>query len=52
MNDDENGKIIKLNSVVDALNYFYAKGWDFLTAYAVSGGKPAVYYYTLKRAGK
>jgi hypothetical protein len=50
--EDENGKIIKLNSLIHALNYFYAKGWDFVTAYTVTVGNSNVYHYTLRRAGK
>lgn len=50
--EDENGKIIKLNSLIHALNYFYAKGWDFVTAYTVTVGNSNVYHYTLRRAAK
>lgn len=50
--EDENGKIIKLNSLMHALNYFYAKGWDFVTAYTVTVGNSNVYHYTLRRAAK
>jgi hypothetical protein len=50
--EDENGKIIKLNSLIHALNYFYAKGWDFVTAYTVTVGNSNVYHYTLRRAVK
>ena len=50
--EDQNGKVIKFNSLIDALNYFYGKGWDFLTAFTVSVGNSNVYHYTLKRVGK
>lgn len=32
---DENGKSLKIKSVVDALNYMVQKGWEFVQAYSV-----------------
>jgi hypothetical protein len=48
---DEQGKVIKFNSVIDALNYMAQQGWEFVNAYPLSegsgGGK--VLNYVLKR---
>jgi len=51
---DENGKSIKFNSMVDALNYMGALGWEFVQAYVVtttySGGQyNNVLHWLLKR---
>jgi hypothetical protein len=35
LKDDETGKPIIFNSMVDALNYLSEKGWEFETAYAI-----------------
>lgn len=40
---DENGKEIKFNSMIDAMNYMSALGWMFMQAYVVpDGNKDAV----------
>ena len=50
---DESGKEIKLNSMVDAMNYMSTFGWSFVQAYVIteSGGmtKQNVYHYILSR---
>ena len=50
---DENGKSVKFNSMVDALNYMGTLGWEFVQAYVVSitslGGQQSVYHWLLKR---
>lgn len=32
---DENGKPVKFNSLIDALNYMGKKGWEFVQSYPV-----------------
>jgi hypothetical protein len=51
---DEQGKSIKFNSMVDALNYMGTLGWEFVQAYVVTssaglGGQQNVYHWLLKR---
>ncbi|MBP1639494.1 MAG: hypothetical protein H6Q17_1077 [Bacteroidetes bacterium] len=51
---DENGKSIKFNSMVDALNYMGSFGWEFVQAYVItttySGGQyNNVLHWLLKR---
>ena len=50
---DENGKSVKFNSMVDALNYMGTLGWEFVQAYVVTipsmGGQQNVYHWLLKR---
>lgn len=45
---DENGRIIKFNSVMDALNYMDSLGWEFINAYDATIGNQNVYHYLLK----
>ena len=46
---DENGKNIEFNSMVDALNYFSAQGWEFVQAYVVIEDKCSVCHWLLKK---
>jgi hypothetical protein bacD2_22994 len=46
---DEEGKKIKFNSMIDALNYMGKFGWDFEQAYAVSMGNTNVYHFLLSK---
>ncbi len=46
---DENGKSVKFNSMVDALNYMGTLGWEFVQAYVVTVGQQNVYHWLLKR---
>jgi len=46
---DETGKRIEFNSVIDALNYMAADGWEFVNAYAITVGQQNVYHYVMKR---
>lgn len=47
---DENGKAIKFNSMVDAMNWMGNDGWEFVQAYAISaGGGQNVYHWLLKK---
>lgn len=46
---DEEGKRIKFNSMIDALNYMGKFGWEFEQAYAVSMGNTNVYHFLLSK---
>lgn len=46
---DENGKLVKLNSMVDALNFFVLYGYEFKTAYALTMGNSNVYHFLLSK---
>jgi hypothetical protein len=50
---DENGDVLKFNSMVDAMNYMGALGWEFEQAYVVSHnyGKSSsnVYHWLLSK---
>lgn len=45
---DENGKVINFNSMVDAMNWMGAQGWEFVQAYTASEGDQSVYHWLLK----
>ena len=45
---DENGKVISFNSMVDAMNWMGAQGWEFVQAYTASEGDQSVYHWLLK----
>ena len=47
---DDNGKIKKFNSVIDAINYLGKSGWKLVNAFPVSiGNGPMVYHYVFKK---
>ena len=46
---EEDGKAIKFNSMIDALNYMGTQGWEFVQAYAVTMGNTNVYHFLMKR---
>lgn len=46
---DSAGNVIEFNSMVDAMNFFGEKGWDFVQAYVVTIGNQNVYHWLLKR---
>jgi len=50
---DENGKAVKFNSMIDAMNSMGAKGWEFVQAFVVTMGSgnfsQNVYHYVLKK---
>jgi len=47
---DDEGKIQKFNSMIDAMNYMGGQGWEFVQAYAVTHGtSSSIYHYVLKR---
>ncbi|MPM33638.1 hypothetical protein SDC9_80215 [bioreactor metagenome] len=45
---DENGKVISFNSMVDAMNWMGAQGWEFVQAYTITEGQQNVYHWLLK----
>lgn len=45
---DDEGKTIKFNSMVAAMNYMGERGWKFIQAYIViEGGKQNVYHWLM-----
>lgn len=46
---DENGKLVKFNSMIDALNFLSKNGYKFLNAYAITDGNQNVYHYILEK---
>jgi hypothetical protein len=47
--DPETGKVVKFNSMVDAMNFMGKNGWEFTQAYIVTSGNQNVYHWLLKR---
>jgi hypothetical protein len=46
---DDQGKVQKFNSMVDALNYMGDQGWEFVQAYVVThNSNTNIYHYLLK----
>lgn len=45
---DESGNVITFNSMVDAMNWMGAEGWEFVQAYIVTEGQQNVYHWLLK----
>jgi hypothetical protein len=43
------GKAIVFNNVMDALNFFYARGWKYMDALAVTVQNQNIYHYYLQR---
>ena len=48
--DPETGKPKVFNSMVDAMNFMGALGWEFVQAYVVTVASQNVYHWLLKRA--
>ena len=47
---DDNGKLKKFNTVIDALNYLGKDGWLLVNAFPVATGNgPMVYHYVFKK---
>ncbi len=46
---DDEGKLKKFNTVIDALNYMNEDGWKFVNAYVVTVNSQSVYHYMMKR---
>lgn len=46
---DANNKLVVFNSMVDALNFMTANGYEFVQAYALTIQNQNVYHYLLKK---
>ena len=47
---DDDGKLKKFNTVIDAINFLGRNGWRLVNAFPVSmGNTPAVYHYVFKK---
>ena len=46
---NKDGKKIKFNSMIDALNFLSANGYDFVDAYAINVGNQNVYHYMMRK---
>lgn len=46
---DAEGKNIELNSMIDALNFMTANGYEFVQAYAFATGNSNVYHYLMRK---
>ena len=46
---DVNGKMMKFNSMIDALNFMNDNGYDFESAYALTIGNQNVYHFLLRK---
>lgn len=46
---DEEGKQVNFNSMIDALNFMSANGYDFKDAYTITIGNQNVYHYLLQK---
>lgn len=49
LKDNQTGKPIVFNSMIDALNYLGNLGWEFVQAFAVSMGDSNVYHFLMKK---
>lgn len=46
---DTTGKDVVFNSMMDAINFMYNNGWEFVTAYAITMNNSNVYHHLLKK---
>ena len=46
---NDEGKLKKFNTVIDALNYMGKEGWIFVNAFPVINGTTQVYHYAFKK---
>lgn len=46
---DDEGKVAKFNSVVDALNYMARNGWVLFNAYPIGDGGVLTYHFYFKK---
>ena len=46
---DQKNKVVKFNSMMGAVNFFSAYGFEFVNAYAISTGNQNVYHFIMKR---
>ena len=46
---EDNGKLKKFNTVIDALNYMGRDGWKLVNAFPITVGSSQVYHYVFKK---
>jgi len=46
---DKNGEVLIFNSIIDALNFMAAYGYEFIHSNIVADGGENVYYYLMKK---
>lgn len=46
---DDSGSPVKLNSMIDALNFMSSSGYEFVTAYVLTTNNVDVYHYLLRK---
>jgi hypothetical protein len=46
---DKDGKRVEFNSMIDALNFMAANGYDFVDAYVISIAQQNVYHYMMRK---
>ena len=46
---DVDGKNLKLNSMMDALNFMVSNNYEFVTSYALTHGASNVYHFLLRK---
>lgn len=46
---DEDGKLTKFNSMIDALNFMSKNGYEFVDAYTITISNQNVYHYLMKK---
>jgi hypothetical protein len=46
---NDEGKLKKFNSVIDAVNYLGKQGWKLVNAFPIATGNGSVYHYVFKK---
>ncbi len=46
---DSSGKIIRFNSMIDALNHMAKNGWLFVNAYSITVKDSNIYHYVMRK---
>ena len=46
---DEQGKIRKFNTIIDAMNYMGSEGWIFINAYPVHNAQTEIFHFAFKK---
>lgn len=49
---DGNNQVVNFNSIIDALNFMSANGYEFVQAYTVNISNTVVYYYVMRKKKK
>lgn len=47
---DRDGRNLKFNSMIDALNFMRENGYEYADSYAISYGRQFVYHYLLRKS--